>query len=161
MPDINIIKQLIHEELSILVDLFYSMNNLKEFVLNNADIKDINNSVSKISENALKLAKIEKKRVEHFEQISKKENIKNSINSFYEYFSNVDLEVADLLKKMSDKFIDINSLSSTLKDLLKVKVEYNDILIKLFMEPKNNVPVYGKNGLYSKPVNQGKANWQG
>ncbi|MBM7559609.1 flagellar export chaperone FlgN [Marinitoga litoralis] len=158
MSDINII---IHEEINILVDLFYYMEKLKNGILNNEEINILNVYVSKISENALNLSKKEKQRIEIFEKIALEKNIKNNLNSFIEYFSDKDYELVQNLKSLSEKLMDISSLNNVLKDLLKARIEYNDILIRLFIEPKNNVPVYNKNGVYNNSVNQSKTNWQG
>ncbi|WGS64234.1 flagellar export chaperone FlgN [Marinitoga aeolica] len=160
MPDINI-KSIIHEELNILVDLFYFMEKLRKGILNSDDVKSLNFVVSKISENALKLSRIEKQRIELFEKIAIESKIKNTLKDFIKYFSSVDNEFVDMLRELEKKLVEVSSLNNILKDLLKAKLEYNDILIKLFIEPKNNVPVYNKNGLYNKPIEQGKTNWRG
>ncbi|KAF2956414.1 hypothetical protein [Marinitoga sp. 38H-ov] len=160
MSDINI-KQIIHEELNILVDLFYYMEKLKDGIVNNEKVNTLNIYVSKISENALVLSKTEKQRIDLFEKFSMENNIKNNFNSFIEYFSDKDIEVVNSLKLLSEKLIDISTINNTLKELLKARIEYNDILIKLYMEPKNNLPVYNKNGVYNNSLNQSKTNWQG
>ncbi|WP_129408912.1 flagellar export chaperone FlgN [Marinitoga lauensis] len=160
MPDINI-KTIIHEELNTLVDLFYFMEKLKNGILNNDDVKSLNFIVSRISENALRLSRIEKKRITIFEKIAIENKIKNTLNDFIEYFSSKNDEIVNSLKELAEKLVEISSLNNVLKDLLKTKIEYNDLLIKLYIEPKNSVPVYNKNGLYNKTMKQGKASWQG
>ncbi|KLO21839.1 hypothetical protein X275_07845 [Marinitoga sp. 1197] len=159
MPDINI-KQIIHEELNILVDLFYFMEKLKNGILNNEDVKSLNYHLSKISEKALELSKLEKQRIRIFEETSKMYNLKNTLNAFIDFFSKTDREVSDELKKMAEILLDISSTNETLKELLKTKLEYNDILIKLYKEP-NNIPVYNKNGGYRNLIPNSGANWQG
>ncbi|GAB6188792.1 hypothetical protein JCM30566_05310 [Marinitoga arctica] len=160
MPDINI-KQIIHEELSILVDLFYYLEKLKNAILNNDEIASLNSFISKISENALKLSKIEKERIEIFKDISERKNIKNNLEDFINLFKNEDPELYKMLRELSSKFVDVSSMNKVLRDLLKAKLEYNDILIKLFMEPKNNVPVYNRTGIKKQSTDQSKINWQG
>lgn len=160
MPDINI-KPIIHEEMNILVDLFYYLEKLKDAILNNDEVTSLNSLVSKVSEGALKLSKIEKERMKLFEKISKEKRIKNNLSDFVDLFENEDPEISDMLKKLADKLVDVSAVNNVLKDLLKAKLEYNDILIKLFMEPKTNVPVYNKTGIKNKPIEQSKINWQG
>ncbi|SHE63470.1 FlgN protein [Marinitoga hydrogenitolerans DSM 16785] len=160
MSDIDI-KKIVHEELNILVDLFYYMEKLKNGILNNDEIKSLNFVVSKISENALNLSKIEKQRIEIFNNFASQMALKNTLKDFIKYFDKKDKEIAKILKEISEKLMDISSLNSTLKELLKARIEYNDILIKLFMGSENTVPVYNKNGIYNKTIDQSKANWQG
>ncbi|AEX86175.1 FlgN protein [Marinitoga piezophila KA3] len=154
------IKKIIHEELSILVDIFYYMESLKDKILKSEKIEKLNRDISQISKLALQLSKVEKERILLFDNFAKEKGIKDSLDDFIEYFKE-DNEMTDILLDLKDKLVDVSTISEVLKELLKAKMEYNDILIKLFMEPAKPAPTYNKNGIYKNVGQSNKINWQG